>query len=90
MMGNEMYLLLNYSETKASIYTSPPAGYRYWFTLIINEISMMNADRCLMVAEMPLDSRHDVIKVERMMSKELEKSRSSTFDSALSATVGIW
>jgi hypothetical protein len=39
---------------------------------------MMNADRCLVVAETPLDSRHGAIMVERMMSKVLEKSRSST------------
>jgi hypothetical protein len=78
MVGNRMYLLLQHSEMEASTYTSLLAGYRHQVTLITSKISMMDADRCLMVAETPLDSRQDAIMVERMMSKELEKCRSST------------
>jgi hypothetical protein len=71
MVGDRMYLLLHHSETEASIYMSLPAGYLHHVTLI-------TSDRCLKVAETPLESRHDAIMVERMMSNELEKSRSST------------
>jgi hypothetical protein len=78
MVGNRMYLLLHHHETEASTYTSLPAGNLHQVTLIFSEIPMMNADRCLVVAETPLDSRHGAIMVERMMSKVLEKSRSST------------
>jgi len=72
-----MYLLHN-NETKLPINTILPARFRHQVTLINREISIMPADRCLMVAETPLESRHDSVMVERMMSKELEKSRSGT------------
>jgi hypothetical protein len=69
MVENRMYLLLHHSETEASTYTSLPAGYLHQVTLIIVDVCMVNADRWLKVAETPLDSRHDAIMVERMMSK---------------------
>jgi hypothetical protein len=77
MMRNRTYLLHN-SEMKPAIYTISPAGFRHQVTLIITEIPVMLADRCPMVAEMPLESRHDTVMVEGMMSKALEKSRSGT------------
>jgi hypothetical protein len=90
MVENKTYLLLHNTETRLPTYTNLPAGFRHQVTLIILGISMISADRCLMAAETPLDSRHDAIMVERMMSKRAGEMPELHVVSTLSATVGIW